>query len=179
MKFLIIFFKELADTLRDRRTLFSGFAYGLLGPVAIAFMVNMVAASSRDDALQSVALCGKGAAPGLLQHLTAAGITFASDGKVCLNVPANYAERMAQGRPAHLVISADLTANGQTARKLETEIKSYGSSLAQQRRLSPSRHDRSCLDHLFRLRAVLRFAGRRRRHDGRRARTSLSRTAAQ
>lgn len=136
MKFLTILKKELRDILRDRRTLFSGFAYVLAGPVLVALMINLVVASSRDDAIGKVALCGKGEAPHLIDHLTATGIDFAADGNVCLNIPAGYAGRIAEGRPVRLIISGDLIANAQTARKLETEVNAYASSLASERLLT-------------------------------------------
>jgi sodium transport system permease protein len=133
MKFVSIFWKEMVDILRDRRTLFSGLAYVLIGPIAVAFMINLVAASSRDDAVAAVKLCGKGEAPSLIAHLTASGITFTPDAKVCLDIPADYGERLAQGRGARLIVSTDLIANAQTARKLETELKAFASNLASQR----------------------------------------------
>ncbi len=133
MKFLSILKKELRDILRDRRTLFSGFAYVLVGPIAVAFMINLIAASSRDDAIGKVALCGKGEAPYLIDHLTASGIEFAADGKVCLDIPVDYAKRITEGRGVRLVISGDLIAKAQTARKLETEVNAYGSNLSTQR----------------------------------------------
>src|SRR5262245_58256460 len=111
MKFLSILKKELRDILRDRRTLFSGFAYVLVGPVLVAFMINLIAASGRDDAIGKVALCGKGEAPYLIEQLKASGIDFSADGKVCLDVPANYAQRIAEGRGVRLIISGDLIAN--------------------------------------------------------------------
>jgi sodium transport system permease protein len=133
MKFLSIFWKELIDILRDRRTLFSGLAYVLIGPIAVAFMINLVAASNRDDARASVKLCGEGEAPALVAHLAASGIDFAPDGKVCLAIPADYTERLAQGRPAAVAISSDLNANAQTARKLEIELRSFAQTLSSQR----------------------------------------------
>jgi len=136
MKFLAILKKELRDILRDRRTLFSGFAYVLVGPIAVAFMINLIAASSRDDAIGTIALCGKGQAPSLIAYLTAAGIDFAPASKVCLDIPADYAERVAQGRSVHLVISGDLIVNAATAKKLETEVKSFASNLATERLLA-------------------------------------------
>lgn len=136
MKFLSILRKELRDILRDRRTLFSGFAYVLVGPVAVAFMINLVASSTRDDAAGAVALCGKGQAATLINDLKASGIEFATDGKVCLDIPADYTERLTHGRSIRLVISGDLIANAQTARKLETEVRSYASNLASERLLA-------------------------------------------
>ena len=133
MKFLSILKKELRDILRDRSTLFSGLAYVLAGPILVALMINLIAASSRDDAIGKVALCGKGEAPHLIDHLTVSGIEFSADGKVCLDIPQTFAQRIAEGRGVRLIVSGDLIANAQTARKLETEINAYASSLASER----------------------------------------------
>src|SRR6185436_19840007 len=92
-----------------------------------------LAASGRDDAVGKVALCGKGSAPSLIAALTASGIDFAADGKICLDIPANYAERVSAGRGVRLIISGDLIANAQTARKVETEVRAYAGNLASQR----------------------------------------------
>src|SRR5690242_11366393 len=108
MKFISILTKELRDILRDRRTLFSGFAYVLIGPIAVAFMINLVVASAGDDAVVRVSLCGKGKAPSLIAALTGAGIDFAPDGKICLDIPADYEERLGQGRGIKIIISGDL-----------------------------------------------------------------------
>jgi sodium transport system permease protein len=136
MKFISILTKELRDILRDRRTLFSGFAYVLIGPIAVAFMINLIAAGNRDDAVARASLCGKGQAPSLVTALTAAGIDFVRDGKVCLDIPMDYEERLTEGRGIKIIISGDLIANGTTAHKLENEVRAYASSLAIERLLA-------------------------------------------
>lgn len=133
MKALTIFLKELTDLLRDRRSLFSGLAYVLFGPVAVMFAVDMLAAQTRDAALVPVALCGKGEAPGLVAHLTAAGLTFDAAGKVCLDIPGDFSARLEAGRTVRVGILADLTGAGVTVRKLERALHAYSSTLSGQR----------------------------------------------
>lgn len=133
MKTLTIFLKELTDLVRDRRSLFSAMAYVLFGPIALMFAVNTIAAQTREDALQAVALCGKGDAAQLVEHLTAAGVTFAKDGKICLNFPADFATRLSEGRSVRVQILGDLTSAAATVRKVESETRRYSATLANER----------------------------------------------
>ena len=42
MKVLAVYLKEMIDTLRDRRALFSALSFGLFGPLAVVFTVNVL-----------------------------------------------------------------------------------------------------------------------------------------
>lgn len=136
MKTIAIFLKELTDLVRDRRSLFSAMAYVLFGPIALMFAVNTIAAQTREDALQPVALCGKGEATRLVEHLAAAGVTFAKDAKICLSIPEEFAARLAEGRNVRVQILGDLTSAGTTVRKVESETRRYASMLASQRMIA-------------------------------------------
>ena len=99
MNVLAVYLKEMIDTLRDRRSLFSALSYGLFGPLAVVFTVNVLAAATRPTALEPVAVCS-GDAPELVEHLTAAGLTFAPQAGICLHIPEDYAARVAAGATA-------------------------------------------------------------------------------
>ena len=132
MRTASIFLKELTDILRDRRSLFSALAYVLFGPLAVVFAVNMLAAQTRETALSPIAVC-EGQAPMLVAHLTAAGLALEPGAKICLSVPEDFAERIAEGRPARVQIRADLATAGATVRKLEDELRRFGAVLGRQR----------------------------------------------
>jgi len=133
MKALAIFLKELTDIVRDRRSLFSGLAYVLFGPLAVMFAVDILAAQTRDDALAPVALCGEGEAPDLIAHLAATGIVFEAAGQICLDIPKDFTSRVQAGRTARVGVLADLAVAGATVRKLESGVRAFSAVLASQR----------------------------------------------
>jgi sodium transport system permease protein len=135
MKMLAVYLKEMTETLRDRRSLFAALSYCLLGPLAVVFTVNVLAAATRPAALAPIAVCS-GEAPELIAHLTAAGLTFSPEAKICLHVPDDYAARVADGGTANVRVVADLTTEGATADKLRGEIERYSRTLAAQRALA-------------------------------------------
>jgi sodium transport system permease protein len=96
----------------------------------------MIAAQTREDALTPVALCGTGEATRLVEHLKSAGVTFAKDAKICLNIPDDFATRLNDGRSARVQILADLTSTATTVRKVESELRRYSTTLAQQRMIA-------------------------------------------
>lgn len=135
MSILTVYLKEMTETLRDRRSLLAALSYSLLGPLAVVFTVNVLAAATRPAAFEPVAVCS-GSAPELVAHLTAAGLTFAQDADICLHVADDYAARLSGGATANVRVLADLTAGTATVDKLRNEIQRYSRTLAQQRALS-------------------------------------------
>jgi sodium transport system permease protein len=133
MKALIVFRKELKESLRDMRTFLSSIAYALAGPLLLVVIVNALAISARGDALAPVALCGQGRAPALVAQLDASGIEFGDDADICLSIPMDFEERLAEGRTARIGILADLSTAGPTVAKLERELSAYASTLGNQR----------------------------------------------
>jgi len=130
-----VYCKELTETLRDRRSLFSALSYSLLGPLAVVFTVNVLAAATRPTALEPVAVCS-GSAPELVARLTAAGLTFAPAADICLHFADDHAARVAEGATANVRVVADLTVSAATVDKLRSEIQRYSRTLAQQRALA-------------------------------------------
>ncbi len=91
MKLLAIYLKEMTDTLRDRRSLFSALSYGLFGPLAVVFTVNVLAAATRPTALEPVAVCS-GDAPALVEHLHRCRLDVRSGAPVsACTCPTDYA----------------------------------------------------------------------------------------
>jgi len=133
MKIAAVAKKELVDGLRDRRALIAALSFALLGPLAIAFMVNAMAAAGRETALKPIRLCGEGEAPDLVAHLRAAGLMIADDATICLDLPADYARGQAAGEPQRVHVRADLAAEASTVAKLEREIAAYSRSLGAKR----------------------------------------------
>lgn len=136
MRVVAIFLKELVDLLRDRRSLFSGFAYALAGPVLAFFAVNMVSAQSREALSVDVAMCEGEAPVELSQQLSSRGIGIVKGAPICLRVEPDFADRLKNGRMATVGIEADLAVHAITARRIETELLRFGGSLAGQRLLA-------------------------------------------
>jgi sodium transport system permease protein len=135
MTLIPILRKELLDGLRDRRALFAALVSALLGPIFIALAIN-IAAAARETAPAPIRLCGAGQAPDLLAHLRDAKFTFSDDAGICLDIPADYAERLATGRTAYVHVIADLTSAGTTTNQLRREIQAFSSTLAMKRLLA-------------------------------------------
>ena len=133
MKIWSILKRELIDGLRDRRSLGAALSFALIGPVLIALMINVMAAAGREGAGSPFRLCGPGEAPELVAHLTAAGLALSESADICVEVPADYAQRLAAGETAVVRVIADLTAAGPTTQKLEREITRFGRALGSQR----------------------------------------------
>lgn len=136
MRIVAVLVKELVESLRDRRALLAAFAFALIGPLLIVQMINVTAAAGREEALEPLRLCGAGEAPDLVAHLEAAGLAFAADGRICLDLPVDYAERLTGGETAAVRVRADLTTAGPTASRLERELGAYSRLLAAKRLMS-------------------------------------------
>jgi sodium transport system permease protein len=133
VKTVAILKKELVDSLRDRRALLAALAFALIGPVLIVHSVNMTAAAGRETAFEPLRLCGAGDAPDLIAHLRSTGLAIADSARICLEVPADYAQLQAAGKTARVRVLADLTVTGPTTQKLEREINAHSRSLAAKR----------------------------------------------
>jgi sodium transport system permease protein len=136
VKFIAIFLKELVDLLRDRRSLFSGFAYALAGPALAVFAVNMLALQAKELSSVDVATCDGAAPADLVEYLAPRGIGFVTSSPICLRVAPDFAERLAGGRTATIGIEADLAVYAAPVRRLESELQRFGSMLSAQRLLA-------------------------------------------
>jgi sodium transport system permease protein len=127
--------KEIIDGLRDRRALIAALVSALLGPIFVALAIN-IAAAARDSAPDPIRLCGAGQAPDLLTHLREAGFKLSDDARVCLDIPADYAERLATGKTAYVHVIADLNSATTTTNQLRREIQAFSNMLAMKRLLA-------------------------------------------
>lgn len=132
---LTVFLKELVDILRDRRALFSGLVYVAFGPTVILFTVNTLAAQSIETGFSSIRFC-HAESKIVEEALTSAGLSFATDAKICLNLARDFETRLADGRQARIQLRADLTAQASTIRKVETTLSRFSATLADMRLLA-------------------------------------------
>lgn len=132
---LSIFLKEFVDLLRDRRALFSGFAYVAFGPIAVLMAVNMLAAQSNETSWAPIRFCGP-TSQIIQDELTSAGLEFKPDAKICLIIAPDFEARLAEGRTARIHVRGDLTAEAATIRRVETSLSRFSSTLGNQRLLT-------------------------------------------
>lgn len=151
----IVFFKEVIENLRDRRTLFAALLFGpLFGPVMFAVMTNIMldrAVSDSDRPLPLV-VAGDRHAPNLVAFLRENGvvITLADlslhqaradvrNGRqeLVLVVPSEFPERLMSGRPApvDLVFDSSRNETNARARRATSLLAGYSRRLAAQRLL--------------------------------------------
>jgi len=147
---LTVFFKEILDNIRDRRTLMSALIMGpIFGPVMFAFVINLSIDRALDDAESTMELpvVGQEHAPNLMRFLESRNIEIvdgpddinaAADavksGKhdVVLVVPAIFGEQLADTIPAKVELYSD-EANSQgekEARRTRGAIQAYNQQLA-------------------------------------------------
>ena len=147
---LTVFFKEILDNVRDRRTLVSALIMGpIFGPVMFAFVINLSIDRALDDAESTMELpvIGQQHAPNLMRFLESRNIKIVDgpediDGAadavksgthdVVLVVPAAFGEQLADTIPAKVELYSD-EANSQgekEARRTRGAIHAYNQQLA-------------------------------------------------
>ena len=121
---LIVCRKELKDSLRDRRALWSIVFSVVIGPVLIGFMMNKIADRQRDADTVLIPMVGMNRAPALVNWLNQQSGVRVVDGPtdaekavreqreaVVVIVPDDFAERFRASRPAPLQVIADSSRN--------------------------------------------------------------------
>ncbi len=147
---LTVFFKEILDNLRDRRTLASALIMGpIFGPVLFAVVINMSIDRALDDAESTMELpvIGQEHAPNLMRFLESRNIDIvdgpedvngASDAvksglhDVVLVIPESFGEQLADTIPARVELFSD-EANSQgekEARRARSALRGYNQQLA-------------------------------------------------
>jgi sodium transport system permease protein len=147
---LTVFFKEIVDNLRDRRTLMSALIMGpIFGPVMFAFIINLSIDRALDDAESTMELpvVGQERAPNLMRFLESRNIDIVDgpedfngaaeavkSGKhdVVLVVPEGFGEQLADTIPARVELYSD-EANSQgekEARRARGALYAYNQQLA-------------------------------------------------
>ena len=148
--FLTVFFKEILDNLRDRRTLTSALIMGpIFGPVLFAFVINLSIDRALDDADSTMELpvIGQQHAPNLMRFLQSRNIEIIDgpdtpDGAadavktgvhdVVLVVPQAFGEQLSDTIPARVELYSD-EANSQgekEARRARNALYAYNQQLA-------------------------------------------------
>jgi sodium transport system permease protein len=147
---LTVFFKEVLDNIRDRRTLMSALIMGpIFGPVMFAFVINLSIDRALDDVESTMELpvIGQEHAPNLMRFLESRNIDIV-DGPddinaagdavksgvhdVVLVVPAGFGEQLADTIPAKVELYSD-EANSQgekEARRTRSALRAYNQQLA-------------------------------------------------
>jgi len=121
----IVMWKELRESLRDRRTLLTSLVLGpVFAPLFFILILKLTLARSvaAQDEATPVTIANAAAAPNLVQQLRENGLDVTlrdgteqeirgwiadTDGLVVLRIPENFGERFAAGQPAAVVIYAD------------------------------------------------------------------------
>ncbi len=148
--FLTVFFKELLDNVRDRRTLASALIMGpIFGPVMFAVVINMSIDRALDDAesIMELPVIGQEYAPNLMRFLESRNIDIVAGPEdagaaaeavksglhdVVLVVPENFGEQLADTIPARVELYSD-EANSQgekEARRARSALRAYNQQLA-------------------------------------------------
>jgi len=148
--FLTVFFKEIIDNLRDRRTLASALIMGpIFGPVLFAMVINLSIDRALDDAETTMDLpvIGQEYAPNLVRFLESRNIdvvdgpddvggaaeavkTGAHD--VVLVIPETFGEQLADMIPARVELYSDEanTQGEKEARRASSALYDYNQQLA-------------------------------------------------
>jgi sodium transport system permease protein len=141
---LVVFRKELTDSLRDGRALFSIAFTIVLGPLLIGFMMNRVAERQREADRIRVPVAGQQHAGALVEWLRQqSGVEVVQapehpeaavrEGReeVVLIVPEDYAERFRSSRPARVKVVADSsrTAARPTIERVRRLLQAYSAQI--------------------------------------------------
>lgn len=148
--FLTVFFKELLDNIRDRRTLASALIMGpIFGPVMFAVIINMSIDRALDDAesIMELPVVGQEYAPNLMRFLESRNIDIVAGPDdvnaaaeavktglhdVVLVIPENFGEQLADTIPARVELYSD-EANSQgekEERRARSALRAYNNQLA-------------------------------------------------
>jgi sodium transport system permease protein len=141
----VVFFKEVLENFRDRRTLLSALLFGpLFGPLMFAGMISLILNKSVKESDQQLNLPVAGAehAPNLVKFLESANVAAEpvqyddkaareaiSTGRerLVLVIPANYGERLESGLPAPVYLYADSSnsSNAKYAAQARLALNAY------------------------------------------------------
>ena len=145
-----VFFKEVRDNLRDRRTLFSALLMGpLFGPILFAFVINLSLKQSLGEAGEplDVPVIGQEYAPNLMNYLKshniniveapadrAAALEAVKTGThdLVLVIPEKFAAALSETVPATIEVISDLanTTAERESRRAMRALRSYNQELA-------------------------------------------------
>ncbi|HZL94805.1 MAG TPA: ABC transporter permease [Vicinamibacterales bacterium] len=142
---LIVCRKELRDSLRDRRALWSILFSVVIGPVLVGFMMNKLADRQRDADIVRIPVVGMDRAPALVNWLNQQGGVQVVEGPaeaekavreqreaVVVIVPDDFAERFRSSRPAPLQLVADSSRNdaGPSVQRVQLLLQQYAAEIS-------------------------------------------------
>jgi sodium transport system permease protein len=150
MATLAVLRKELVDSLRDRRSLFSLLLFPLMGPALVSVILTQTAEQMSGADGTELPVVGRDNAPALVQFLEDREVTIlAPPGDVAgavrdrevdavLIIPDDFGERFRKAKPAplELVVDESRTEAIATVRRVETLIEAYGKSVGTLRMLA-------------------------------------------
>ncbi len=152
----IIFYKEVKDNLRDRRTLAGALAYPLFGPILLAFVFTLVGHTSARESenLLPLPVVGSENAPALVQFLEQNGAAIkpppsdpeaavqAGDNDIVLIIPKNYREDFNAGHSASVqLVMDDSRGSAQPSiRRARTLLTAYSRQIGSLRLLARGIH---------------------------------------
>jgi sodium transport system permease protein len=148
---LIVMRKELRDSLRDRRAIFSIAFSIVVGPVLIGFMMNRIADRQRGSERVEIPIVGQGHAPAFVDWLRQQpGITVTKGPErpeqavrdsvhdVVIVIADDYAEKFRSSRPATIRIVADTSRNSArpTLERVRRLLQGYSAEIGALRLIS-------------------------------------------
>ncbi|MCL1078497.1 ABC transporter permease [Parashewanella spongiae] len=127
--------KELVDAIRDKRSVMAGLWYALGSPIMVCglFMILINQMSSPDDL--KIEIQNPSNAPDLIRYLNSADISHSDDvddrKDITLIIDPSYAENMAKGIPATVIVVADNSEQKlqQSIRRLKRHLQRYSSEM--------------------------------------------------
>jgi len=139
---ITVFWKEVRENLRDKRTVFSALIYGpLIGPVMFVVLMNTVISHemSKAEGPLKVPVIGAEYAPNLIDALKQQGLepqppiadpdkaVRDRDADVVLRIPADYGKAWTRGEPAQVEVIYDASqmGSGTPTNRLEGMLKQY------------------------------------------------------
>jgi len=136
---MVVFKKELKDSLRDRRALLTAMMPAIFGPVMMMALLSSAAETRKETDDLTLQVTGKENAPDLIAYLLENDILiedFDGDAKteiqaknvdVILEIPADYGENFSSFRPAQVLLFADdsLEKSERASDRVAALIRSY------------------------------------------------------
>lgn len=146
----IVFFKELRESVRDRRVLLNTFVIGpLLGPLLFIMLINFITSRELDKAGRPlpVAVIGAERAPNLVQALKQSGIDVQPAPadpeeavrtqriELALRIPESFAEDWNAGRVAQveLLFDSSRREGGASVERLRSVVRAYAARVGAMR----------------------------------------------
>ncbi len=149
----IVFLKEVTDNLRDRRSLFSGVLFAMIGPMIILGLIIILGQTIFREQIEKpleLPVAGAENAPNLIAFLKQNNVAIRpapddpqtavrnGDVAVVLIVPADYGDEFTSGLPATVQVVLDTSRQSAVAdiQRLENLLRGYSSEIGSLRLLA-------------------------------------------